>query len=183
MNDYLEDKKEEFQAVLDFFQKDIVKLRTGRAHLGVLDSVSVKAYDTLNPINALANLSVMDNNIIIAPWDKGVMKDIEKALIEADLGLGVVNEGDKLRLSVPALTEENRKEIVKKLNERLERARISLRQTRDSVKEEIMEAEEKKDLSEDERFRFIKELDDHVLKLNEELKNLRDSKERDIMEI
>lgn len=183
MNDYLDNKKEEFQETIDFFKKDILNLRTGRANLGVLDSVQVKAYDTLNPINALANLSVMDNNIIIAPWDKGVMKDIEKALLEADLGLGVVNEGDKLRLSVPSLTEENRKEIVKKLNEKLEKARISIRQSRDDVKEEIMEAEEKKEISEDERFRFIKELDDYVLKLNEELKNLRDLKERDIMEI
>lgn len=183
MNDYLDNKKEEFQSVIDFFKKDILNLRTGRANLGVLDAVKVKAYDTLNPINALANLSVMDNNIIIAPWDKGVMKDIEKALLEADLGLGVVNEGDKLRLSVPSLTEENRKEIVKKLNEKLEKARISIRQSRDDVKEEIMEAEEKKEISEDERFRFIKDLEDYVLKLNEELKNLRDLKEKDIMEI
>jgi ribosome recycling factor len=183
MNDYLQNKEEEFQAVLDFFKKDIINLRTGRASLSVLDDVKVKAYDTFNPINALANLSVMDNNIIISPWDKSVMKDIEKSIIEADLGLGVVNEGDKLRLSVPLLTEENRKEIVKKLNEKLEKARISIRQSRDEIKEDIMKAEEKKEISEDERFRYIKELDDYVLKLNEELKNLRDAKEKDIMEI
>ncbi len=183
MNDYLDNKKEEFQSVVDFFKKDIVNLRTGRANLGVLDVVKVKAYGTLNPINALANLSVMDNNMIIAPWDKGVMKDIEKAILEADLGLGVVNEGDKLRLSVPSLTEENRREIVKKLNEKLEKSRISIRQLRDAVKEEIMEAQDQKEIGEDERFRFIKELDDYVLKSNEELKSLRDVKEKDIMEI
>lgn len=183
MNIYLENKIKDFQETVDFFKKDIANLRTGRANLGVLDNVLVKAYDSLNPINALANLSVMDNNIIIAPWDKGVMKDIEKAVLEADLGLGVVNEGDKLRLSVPSLTEENRKDIVKKLNEKMEKARISFRQHRDEVKEDIMTAQDEKEISEDERFRFIKELDDHVLKLNEEIKRLRDIKEKDIMEI
>lgn len=184
MNNYLQNKQENFQNTIDFFRKDIAGLRTGRANISVLDNVSVEAYETLNPINALANINSSDGaDITIVPWDKGVLKNIEKAIIEADLGLGVVNEGDKIRLSAPKMTEENRKEVVKKLNERLERARVSLRQNRDEVKDDIVKAEDEKEISEDDKFRFIKELDEFVSKKNDELKSLRDSKEKDIMEI
>lgn len=183
MSDYLKNKEKDFQNTLDFFQRDIAALRTGRISLSVLDNVQVEAYETLNPINALANINLVDANIIISPWDKNVLKNIEKTLLEADLGLGVVNEGDKLRLSAPPLTEESRREIVRKLNERLERARVSLRQLRDEIKEEINLAETSKEISEDDKFRFVKELDEFTAKKNEELKDLRDRKEKDIMEI
>jgi ribosome recycling factor len=184
MNIYLQNKEEDFQNTLNFFKKDISSLRTGRVNMSVLDNIKVEAYETLNPINALGNINISEGkDITIVPWDKGVIKNIEKAIIESDLGLGVVNEGDKIRLSAPKMTEENRKEVVKKLNERLERARVSLRQNRDNVKDEITKAEDEKEISEDEKFRFIKELDDFVAKKNEELKSLRDDKEKDIMEI
>ncbi len=184
MNIYLADKKADFEAALDFFRRDIASLRTGRANLSVLDNVQVEAYGVFNPINAVANINLSEGRfILISPWDKGVIKALEKAIIEADLGLGVVNEGDKLRLSVPPLTEENRREIVKKLNEKMEKTRVTLRQLRDEVKDSILEAESSKEISEDERFRFIKDLDELSLKKNEELKELRDKKEKDIMEI
>jgi len=99
------------------------------------------------------------------------------------LVLGVINEGDKIRLTVPALTEENRKELVKKLNERMEKTRIILRQARENVKNTIEAAFEAKEISEDQKFRFVKELDEFSTKKNEELKDLRDKKEQDIMEI
>ncbi len=183
MNTYLQNKAEDFQNTIDYFKKDISSLRTGRANISVLDNVSVEAYETQNPINALANISSSEGkDITIIPWDKGVLKNIEKAIQEADLGLGIVNEGDKIRLTVPVMTEENRKEVVKKLNEKLEKAKVSIRQLRDSVKDEITKAEDEKQISEDEKFRYIKELDDYIAKKNEELKELRDSKEKDIME-
>ncbi len=184
MNNYLQNKEEDFQNTIDYFKKDISSLRTGRANMSVLDNIKVEAYETMNPINALGNINMSEGkDITIVPWDKGVLKSIEKAIIEADLGLGVVNEGDKIRLTAPTMTEENRKEVVKKLNERLERARVSLRQSRDSVKDDIEKAEDEKEISEDEKFRFVKELEDFVAKKNDELKSLRDSKEKDIMEI
>ncbi len=184
MNKYLQNKEEDFQNTIDYFKKDISSLRTGRANMSVLDNIKVEAYETLNSINALANIGLSEGkDITIVPWDKGVLKNIEKAIIEADLGLGVVNEGDKVRLTAPAMTEENRKEVVKKLNERLERARVSLRQNRDDVKEDIIKSEDEKEISEDEKFRFIKELDDFVTRKNDELRKLRDNKEKDIMEI
>jgi ribosome recycling factor len=95
----------------------------------------------------------------------------------------VVNEGDKIRLTIPPLTEENRRDLVKKLNERLEKARISLRQVREDVKVTIEKAFDDKEIAEDDKFRAEKELDEFIAKKNDELKDLRDKKEKDIMEI
>lgn len=184
MNIYVEDKKSEYEGVLDFFHRDIATLRTGRANPASLEHIQVEAYDVMNPLNAVGNISVADARcMIIAPWDKGVSKAIEKAVVEADLGFGVVNEGDKIRLTVPALTEENRRELVKKLNERMEKARISVRAIREDLKGEIEKAETDKEISEDDKFRFIKEMDEFSSKINDELKEIRDRKETEIMTI
>ncbi|MFZ4648183.1 MAG: ribosome recycling factor [Patescibacteria group bacterium] len=184
MNTYVENKREDFESVLDFFRRDIATLRTGRANPASLENVQVEAYGVLNPLNAVGNISVADARcMIIAPWDKTVSKAIEKAIVEADLGFGVVNEGDKIRLTVPALTEENRRELVKKLNERMEKSRISIRAVREDLKTEIEKAEEDKEISEDEKFRFIKEMDEFSTKHNDELKEIRDHKEAEIMTI
>ncbi|MFA5000091.1 MAG: ribosome recycling factor [Patescibacteria group bacterium] len=184
MNAYLQEKQNSFIGALDFFKKEIATLRTGRANPGVLDSVQVEAYGVMNPLNAVGNIAVADTrSIVIAPWDKGVIKNIEKAIIDAGLGFGVVNEGDKIRLTVPPLTEENRKELVKKLNEKMEKTRVQLRTARDQVKNLIEAAFDDKEISEDDKFRFIKELDEFTAKKNEELKDTRDRKEQDIMEI
>lgn len=184
MNQYLQTKQNEFANALDFFKKEISALRTGRANPAVLDSVEVEAYGVMNPLNAVGNIAVADSrSIVIAAWDKGVMKSIEKAIVEADLGLGVVNEGDKIRLTVPPLTEENRKDLVKKLNEKMEKVRIILRNARDNTKNLIEKAFDAKEISEDDKFRFMKELDEFSAKKNEELKDIRDRKEKDIMEI
>lgn len=184
MNQYLEKKQADFNSALDYFKKDISTLRTGQANPSILDDVQIEAYGVMNPVNAVANISLNDNSsMIISPWDKGVIKSIEKSLIAADLGLGIVNEGDKIRLTVPALTEENRKDLVKKLNEKMEKTRIVIRNNRDMVKDLIEGAFDEKEISEDEKFRFMKELDEFTAKKNVELKSLRDAKEEGIMKI
>lgn len=184
MNQYLQGKQTDFSGPLDFFKKEIAALRTGRANPAALDNVQVEAYGVMNPLNTVANIAVSDaRSIIIAAWDKGILKSIEKAVIDAGLGFGVVNEGDKVRLTVPPLTEENRKELVKKLNEKMEKTRINLRQARDQVKSAIEKAFEDKEISEDDKFRFVKELDEFSAKKNDELKEIRERKEKDIMEI
>jgi len=132
----------------------------------------------------LANISLSDgSSIIVAPWDKNIIKEIEKAIVEANLGINVVNEGDRIRITIPPMTEENRKDIVKKLNEKLEKSRIAIRQIREDIKGLIETAEENKEISEDEKFRFIKELDEEVGKRNNEIKELRDKKEEEIMTV
>ena len=184
MNDYLQKKQGDFTSALDFFKKEMLSLRTGQANPSVLDVVQVEAYGVLNPVNAVANISVADNSsIVITPWDKGVIKAIEKGIVQADLGLGIVNEGDKIRLSVPPLTEENRRDLVKKLNEKMEKTRIIIRGARDDIKDSIETAFDAKEMSEDDKFRFMKELDEFSAKKNDELNALRDNKEKSIMEI
>jgi ribosome recycling factor len=184
MSNFVSDNQESFSNVIEFFKHDILSLRTGRANPVMLDGVQVEAYGVMNALNGVANITVADSrSFIITPWDRGVTKSVEKGIVEANLGLGIVNEGDKIRLSIPPLTEENRKELVKKLNERMEKARISLRQVREDVKSSIESAFEAKEVTEDEKFREEKELDEFIAKKNEELKDLRDKKEKDIMEI
>jgi len=184
MNQYLQKKQEEFIKAIDFFKKDIANLRTGRANPAILEGVQAEAYGAKSPLNSLANINVSDaKSLVITPWDKSVVKDIEKAIVQANLGVGVINEGDKIRLTIPAMTEENRRELVKKLNERMEKIRIVIRQIRDDVKEAIEKAQEEKEINEDDKFRFIKELDEEVAKRNEEVKQTRDRKETDIMTV
>jgi len=184
MNSYINEKQGDFDNIMEYFKKDISSLRTGRANPVVLEGVFVEAYGVKTPLNGVANISVADSqSLLVAPWDKNVIKDVEKAIVDADLGLGVVNDGEKLRLNVPMMTEENRKELVKKLNEKMEKARISVRQLRDDIKEGIERDERDKEISEDEKFSSIKELDEKIKEFNEEIKISRDNKESDIMTI
>jgi len=184
MNQYIEAKQDNFVQTVDFFKKEISNLRTGRANPNVLDGVQAESYGVKSPLNAMASITVPDGqSIVLSPWDKNVIKDIEKAVVDADLGFGVVNEGDKIRLTVPKMTEENRLDIVKKLNERQEQSRISLRKIRDEIKSTIEQAEKDKEIAEDDKFRFVKELDDEITRQNDILKEIRDKKEEEIMTI
>lgn len=184
MNQYLNSKQEAFAQLVEYFKKDISSLRTSRVNPSMLDNVSVEAYGMRQAVNALGNISISDvASLTITPWDKSVLKDIEKAIVTADLGFSVVNEGERIRLSMPPLTEENRKELVKKLGVKLEQARIEIRQVREDIKGDIEAAFEDKEIGEDDKFRFIKELEEEVIKQNELIKELRDKKEKDIMTI
>jgi ribosome recycling factor len=184
MNNYIEEKNSEFVKAVDFFKKEIVNIRAGRSNPAMFDGVLVEAYGIKNPINAVANVSVVDGkSMLLTPWDKNVSKDIEKALVNANLGVGIVNEGDKIRVNIPQMTEEKRLESVKKLNEKQEKAKVSIRQIRDDIKSSIESDFSGKEIGEDDKFKFIKELDEKVSKVNDEIKEIRDRKEKEIMEI
>ena len=184
MNQYIQAKQNDLVKVIDFFKKDISSLRTGRANPAILDGILIEAYGTKTPLVGLASVSVPEaRSLVITPWDKSIVKDVERAMVAADLGLNPVNEGDKIRLVVPLLTEENRHELVKKLSEKMEVARISLRQTRDEIKELIEAAFKSKAMSEDDKFRFLKELDEEIARKNDEVKGIKDKKEEEIMTI
>lgn len=184
MSIYLDNHKALFEEALEHFKRDIATLRTGRANPGILEGLTVESYGVMTPLQGLANITVNDaRSMLLAPWDKGIIKAMEKAIIEADLGLGVINEGDKIRLTVPAMTEENRKDLVKKVNERQEKARVVVRQVREDIKGAIEGAEKAKEIGEDDKFRFVKELDETSAKYNDLIKEMRDRKEKEIMEI
>jgi ribosome recycling factor len=184
MNQYITAHLSAFQQAEDYFKKDISSLRTGRINPAMLDNVQVEAYGSRSPINALGNINVSDNaSMLISAWDKSVLKDIEKAIVIADLGFSVVNEGERLRISMPPLTEENRRDLVKKLGGKFEQARVELRKIRDEIKTSIEKAFADKEIGEDDKFRFLKELEEEMGRRNDQLKVLSDHKEKDIMTI
>ena len=184
MNKYIQAKQADFSKAIEFFKKDISSLRTGRANPSILDGILVEAYGAKTPLVGLASITVPEaRSLVVSPWDKSIIKEVEKAIMAADLGITPVNEGDKIRLVVPSLTEENRKKLVKKLSEKMETGRISLRQTRDEIKESIEAAFKNKEISEDDKFRFFKELDEETARRNDELKKIKDKKEEEIMTI
>ena len=184
MNQYILKKQNDFIKVIELFKKEIASLRTGRASPAILDGVQVEAYGAKTPLVGLATINLADaRSLVVIPWDRNIIKEIEKALTVADLGLSLIAEGDKIRLILPMLTEENRRQLVKKLNEKMESSRINLRLIRDEIKEAIEKAFKNKEINEDDKFRFIKELEDEISRQNELLKKIRDKKEEEVMTI
>ncbi len=184
MNNFLESRKEDFAKAIEHLKGELASLRTGRAHPSLVENILVEAYGVKTPIRGLANITIPDaKTLAIEPWDKSVIKDMEKAIQMANIGINPINEGTKIRLSMPQMTEENRKEMIKILGQKLEQARISLRNVREAVKDEIAKAEKEKQISEDDKFRFQEELDEFVKGKNDEVKAIGDKKEQELMTI
>lgn len=184
MNQYIQEHKGELDNVIDYFRTDISSIRTGRANPAMLDSVQVESYGTKVPLQQVGTINVVDAHCMtVTPWDKNALKDVEKGITEADLGISPVNEGDKIRITIPQPTEEDRKNRVKKLNEKLEEARVKLRSVRGEIKTDIEKAEKNKDITEDDKARFLKEMEAEVKRYGEQLEDMREKKEKEIMTI
>lgn len=183
--------KELFQSVelkmkgaLDHLHEELKHLRTGRASLALLDGITADYYGTATPLNQLANLSVPDPaTILIQPYDASVMGDIEKAVMAADLGLNPGNDGKVIRVPVPPLTEERRKEIVKKAHDMAEAARNSIRHSRRDGNDALKTQQKEKEIGEDDERRGhdeIQRLHDHYIG---DVGNTLETKEKDIMTV
>lgn len=184
MNKYIEKNKGDFEKSLQFFKHDIGSLRTGRVAPSLVEQVKVEAYDTISELMHVASITAPEpQTIVIKPWDKGILKNIERAIQNSDLNVNPVVDSDLVRLNFPPLTEETRRDMVKQLHKKLEEARISVRGVRDKVKDEINTAEKNKAMSEDEKFSALKELDELTKQYNDNLKNVSDQKEKEIMTI
>ncbi len=180
--DLLSRHQPEFQKAIDYLKNDIAALRTGRANPAIVENVAVEAYDTRTPLSGLASITVPDaRSILIEPWDKSILKNIEKAIQEAKLGLNPVVQGTQIRVPLPALTEEGRRNLIKVLSEKLEHARKSVRNVRDAAKAEIVKAEKEKGIGEDEKYKLLESLDKTAAGFNERIKNVGDEKEKEIM--
>jgi len=172
------------EKVLEHLKKEAASFRIGRATPSLVENVLVDAYETPTPIMHLANINTPDpKTITIQPWDKNLLKAIEKGLQKADLGINPTVQGDIILLTIPALTEESRKEIVKKLHQRLEDAKVTLKGQREKAREEIMQMEKDKSVSEDEKFKLLDELEELIKEYNEKVKNFGLEKEEEIMKI
>ncbi len=169
---------------IEAFKKDLGKIRTGRASFSLLDGIKVDYYGTLTPLQQVGTLSVPESRMItVTPWDAKMVGPIEKAIQASGLGLNPSNDGKMVRIPIPPLTEERRKDLVKVVKKMAEEARISIRNVRRESLEKIKEREKKKEISEDEMKRWQdrvqKETDSYVKKIDEILK----AKEQEIMEV
>jgi len=164
-----------------FLLKDNLKtLRVGRASSGLVENIEVEAYGNTMPLNQVASISIPQNNqILITPWDPDVLPTIEKAIIKSNLQINPVSEGGSIRLTLPPLTEETRKELTKEVAKYAEETRISIR----NIREEEVKELESSGISEDEKFRKEKELQQLIDKFNAEVKEIQQNKEAEILEL
>lgn len=184
MQPMLDKYKQDFEKPLAILTDDLATMRVGRANPMIVENILVEAYGAKTPIKQMASIAVPEpRTLVITPWDKTIIKDIEKGIVEAKIGLNPVNEGSQLRLVVPQLTEESRRELTKNVGEKMEKTRIAIRQIRDRIKTEVENAEKAGNLTEDDKYDLIKKLDDQVKSYNEKIKDLGDKKEKEIMTI
>ena len=178
---HINDFKEEFDKVIEFLKKDIVGLRTGRANVAMVEDISIEAYGTYQALKALASITVADAKTLnIEPWDKSVLGHIEKGIRDSGIGVSPVNDGKLIRVILPDLTTDRRRELTKVLHEKLENARVSLRKVRQEVREMVEMEEENKSISEDEKFKMHEDLEKTVKEFNDQIKEVGDKKETEI---
>ncbi len=159
-------------------------MRGGRANSALVESVKVEAYNSNMELKSLASISIPDAKTIqIEPWDKTVVKEIEKALIAANLGMTPNVAGTVIRLNMPPMTEENRREAVKMVKEKGEQARIGIRGVREDIREKILKQEKEKIIGEDERFRLLENLDEVAAEFNKQIDARVKEKEEELMTI
>ncbi|MCX7778839.1 MAG: ribosome recycling factor [Patescibacteria group bacterium] len=184
MSTLIDSYQKDFEKIIEFLKREITSLRTSRASSVLVENLIVEAYGTKMPLKQLAGITVPEaRTILIEPWDKNNLKNIEKAFQNSGLGLTPIVENNLLRISVPPLNEEKRKELVRLLHQKAESARIAVRGVRDKIREEIFQKERKREIGEDEKYRLFKELDEKIKKINEEIENLIERKEKEIVSI
>ena len=183
-NDFIEKFKNEFEKALEHFQNELKVIRTNRANPDMVENILVEAYSVKTPLKQLASIGVPEaRTLVIEPWDKSIIKEIEKAITHAEIGLNPSNEGNFIRITIPQMTEENRKMIVKNIKEKLEKARVSIRQVREKIREEILAKEKDKEITEDDKFRHMTDLDNMTTDYNKKAENMSDGKEKEVMTI
>lgn len=182
--DVLKDLKARIDKTLDDLKKELGKIRTGRANTAMLDGILVNYYGTPTPLTGMASLTVPEPRlIVIKPWEKSVLKDIEKAIKEANIGVTPMNDGEIIRLPLPALTEDRRKEIAKQVKGKGEEHKVAIRNVRRDANERIKALLKDKKMTEDENKRLSekvqKETDAGVAKVEEIIA----TKEKEVMQV
>ena len=168
-------------ATKEWLHKELRGLRTGRATPVILDSVQVSAYGSLSPLKQVGNVSIEDARTLrVSAYDAALLKDIERAIAAADIGVGTSSDGASIRVSFPELTSERREQLVKLAKQKLEEARTSVRLARDETWKEVQEREREGTLTEDDKFFLKEEIQKKIDKVNEELEGAFEVKEREM---
>ncbi len=179
---FMKPLKESNDKAIDALKRDFARIRAGKASPALLEGLKVSAYGQVSPLNQISSVSVPDaRTIVISPWDKSLLSEIEKAIISSDIGLNPQNDGKIIRLSIPPLTEDRRKELVKIVSKAGEETKVSLRQNRKVANEQIKAKE--KEISEDEVKRFQDQVQKSVDDAVKMVDGIVEAKTKDIMTI
>ena len=171
----------EFNKSIDFLKNDITSLRTGRATTSLVEDIAVEAYGTKQPLKAVGTINVPDpKTVVIEPWDKSMLANLEKAIRDSSLGVNPVNNGSQIIIAMPELTSERRSELIKVLHQKLENAKISVRKIREEARDSIQKAEKDKEISEDEKFKLQEAIDKMTKEYNDKIKVVGEDKEKEI---
>jgi ribosome recycling factor len=182
--DAMNQARSRMEKAVEDFRKELASVRTGRANVSLLDHIRVDYHGTPMPINQLGTMTVPDPTLIlISPWDPSVVPLVDKAIRTSDLGLNPATDGKVVRVPIPALTEERRKELVKHLHKALENHRTAVRNVRRDVKEAVEKLEKEKKISEDEKKRSLDELEKLTHSETKKLEDFSAAKEKEVMEI
>jgi len=178
----LMEAEERMQKAIAHLQQEFATIRTGRAHPGLVERLKVEAYGDTLFLNQLANISILGSDtILIQPWDRSILRNIEQAIFKSDLGLTPSNDGTVIRLKLPPLTEERRRELARLVGRKAEESRVAIRNIRRDAREALHALEEEEHISEDEVRRAEKELDKLTEKYIAEVDRMKESKEEEVM--
>jgi ribosome recycling factor len=184
IKDAMSQAKIRMEKAVEDFRKELSGVRTGRANVSLLDHIRVDYHGTPMPVNQLGTLNVPDATmIVIAPWDPSAVPLIDKAIRTSDLGLNPASDGKVLRVPIPALTEDRRKDMVKHIHKVLENHRTAVRNIRRDIKEAVEKLEKEKKISEDEKKRTLDELEKLTHSETKKIEDLSAAKEKEVMEI
>ena len=175
--------KDKLNKVLEHLKTELASIRTGRATPSLVENIQVEAYDQAEPVSLkqLAAITVpQPRQILVEPWDKSTLKQIEKAIAQSNMGFNIANDGNVLRLSIPVMTEEMKKGVLKNLHDKLEQARISVRRIRDDIKEDIIKEFKESQISEDDKFRLLDKLDEMIREYTDKINEMGKKKEEEI---
>lgn len=176
--------KEQFEKAVSGLRDELSRFNTGRATPALVEDIFVDCYSAKSPLKQVAAISAPDSKtLLIQPWDPGITKNIEKAIHQAEIGLNPVNEGKTIRIIIPPMTEERRRDLVKKVHAAIESCRVHVRSIREELWKKLQKDKQAKASSEDEVFRMQKELQQTVDEYNKHIKEIGDRKEQEIMTI
>jgi ribosome recycling factor len=184
MSEVLGSMTEKMESSTDAYKRELSKVRTGRASLSLLDGVRVDAYGSPMPLNQVATLTIPESRLIqIQAWDSQLLGSIEKSIQKADLGLNPVNDGKLLRISIPQLTEERRKKLVKQVKKITEEYRVAIRNSRREAIDSLKKQKNDKEITEDDLFRFQDDAQSETDKFIKQIDDLMAEKEKEVMEV
>ncbi len=176
--------KSRLNKALEFLQSELVSIRAGRANTSILENLSVSAYGAMMTMKELGSITVLDSqNLVISPWDKGLVQSIVKAIRESDLNLNPTDDGNVVRVPIPALTEERRVELTKLAAKKAEDTKQTIRGIRQDAMKEIDKDFTDKKLGEDEKFTLKEEVEDTVKEFANKIDDLLEAKKKDLMTI